>query len=327
MNNYFNKIIKNNRLILILGIGLTSLFVYVTTYNQRDKSGDACLAAGKTAPSRIASTSLASDEILVRLLKEAGQLDRLVAVSTLVDNPVYSHVASTLDFNRARIGENLESIASLKPDLVVFASFNRPAITASLGQIAVKTCWLEKFTSLADIHRNILTLGAAAGVPETGRKIADEFLADLQAAERDTKILVGDGDTAGTRKGDKRERPRVLSFDGSGTVMAGGTTFDELVNLAGGVNAATIAGLKGWPKPGAESLASMAPDVIVLLTDTRSKNELVELLHKTPGWRDTPAVKRERFVAPRPADLLALSPDVISSVPVMRAAFLADGVP
>jgi len=320
MNSYFNKIIKNNKLILTTSLALTIAVFCVTYYNQRINKQTGCPTAENVPPVRIASTSLASDELLARILKEAGQPDRLVAVSTLADNPAYSHLAGTLDATRARIGDNLESIAALKPDLVVFANFNRPAITSALGRMATRTCWLENFSSLADIHRNTLMLGDAIGLPGPARVIADHFIADIRAAEQATNILIAQG-----RDPDEAKRPRVLSFDGSGTVMAAGTTFDDLVALSGGINAATAAGMTGWPRITAEAVAGMAPEVIVLLTDTRTKEDLVGSLEVTPGWRDTPAVKNRRYVAPRPADLLALSPEVLSVIPSMRAAFLTGG--
>ena len=223
-------------------------------------------------------------------------------------------MAGTFDATRARIGDNLESIAALKPDLVVFASFNRPAVSSALGRMAARTCWVENFSSLADIHRNTLLIGDAIGQPGPARKVADEFLDGIQAAQRATNLF--------TAQRGVSKPPRVLSFDGSGTVMAAGTTFDELVSLSGGVNAAAAAGLRGWPKVTAESVAGMAPEIIVLLTDTRTKDDLTRTLESSPGWRDTPAVKSRRYVAPRPADLLALSPHVLSVIPSMRAAFL-----
>ena len=103
--------------------------------------------------------------------------------------------------------------------------------------------------------------------------------------------------------------------------MAGKTTFDDLVQLAGGINAASAAGLTGWPRITDEAISAMAPDVIVLLTDTRSASELRSELQTKPGWRDTPAVKNSRFAMPSPADLLALSPDVLRAVPALRNAF------
>lgn len=307
MNIYFNKIIKKRWATLVATV---AIFLVVFILNHRfhnEKSSKPCTPAGSEVPLRIVSTSLASDELLVRILREAGQMERLAAVSAIADDPVYSHISTEARAIPARVGDNLESIASLKPDLVVFSSFNRPAVTTALAGMAVRTCWLEKFSSLADIQRNAITLGRATGLAAAADRVAAGFLADMQAAQRATNAL---SETA---------RPRVLSYDGSGTVLGAGTTFDELVQLAGGVNAA--ANLRGWPRVSDEALNAMAPDIIVLITDTRSREDLVASLQSTPGWRETPAVKNGQFVAPVPADLLSLAPDALRAVPVMRAAF------
>jgi len=240
-------------------------------------------------------------------------MDRLIATSRFADNPLYSHITSEVTGITARVGDNLEALASLKPDLVVFATFNRPAVTTALERLAVQNCWLDAFESLETIRGNILRLGTALGLEDAAGNVANDFQAEVLSEARATRTL-SDANTDDSK-------PRVLSFDGSGTVMAGKTTFDDLVQLAGGVNAASAAGLTGWPRLTDEAISAMAPEVIVLLTDTRSADDLRSELQAKPGWRDTPAVKNGRFATPPPADLLALSPEVLRAVPVLRTAF------
>ena len=317
MNIYFNKTIKSWQFAAGLGacilVGFFALRFAASHWNMGENTDKSCPPPTKSSPLRIASTSLAGDEILVRILTKAGATERLVAVSAQADNPTYSHVAQEVSRIIPRVGDNLEALASLKPDLVVFASFNRPAVSNTLKSLAVQTCWLDAFESLDDIRTNIMKLGAALGLKDDANAIADTFQREGSAAARATQILAGEMKSV--------PKTRVLSFDGSGTVMAGKTTFDDLVRLAGGINAASAAGLTGWPRVTAESLASLAPDIIVLLTDTQNADSLKQQLRALPGWRDTPAVKNHRYVVPSSADLLALSPDVLNTVSILRAAF------
>ena len=313
MNNYFNKIYRNKFRLLLLSATGFALYFSVRSWNHNENDESSCPDPSASPPTRIVSTSLASDELLVRILKKAGALDRLVAVSRFAENPTYSHISTEVVNIKARVGDNLEALASLRPDLVVFASFNRPAVTSTLKGIAAQTCWLDAFESLHDIRSNILKLGAAAGLSNAATQIAHQFESDIQTEVRATTAL--------TDATNPHSKPRVLSFDGSGTVMAGKTTFDDLVRLAGGINAASAASLAGWPRINDEALAAMAPEIIVLLTDTRSAEDLIAQLQNTPGWRETPAVINNRFVTPSSADLLALSPDVLRVVPALRAKF------
>ena len=313
MNLNFKHINTNALRWILLPAALLTLFFSVKSWNYSTKKESTCPPPSGSVPMRVASASLAGDELLVRILKKAGAIDRLIATSRFSDDPLYSHITNEVTGVSARVGDNLEALASLKPDLVVFATFNRPAVTSALQRLAVQNCWLDAFESLEGIRGNILRLGAALGLEDAARNVADDFQAEVLSEVRTTRALAG-ANTVDAK-------PTVLSFDGSGTVMAGKTTFDDLVQLAGGINAASAAGLTGWPRITDEAISAMAPDVIVLLTDTRSADDLRSELQAKPGWRDTPAVKNSRFATPSPADLLALSPAALRAVPALRRAF------
>ncbi|MEY4632176.1 MAG: hypothetical protein RIQ81_2296 [Pseudomonadota bacterium] len=318
MKHIFNKNIKKPVLIIALCSGLLAAAFFVTTRHISKKSDSNCPPLGHGKASRIVSTSLASDEILTQILGKAGQLDRLVAVSRHADVGAYSHIVGRIAPRIARVGDNLEVLAGLKPDLVIFANFNRPELAAGVARMGAHTCALEHFNSLQEIRSNILAIGAAAGFDSEAAELARTFEQEIKSITDATELL-GGTDSLRERRA---PRPKVLSFDGSGSVMGARTTFDDLVRLAGGINAAAEAGLSGWPQVNPEAIAGMAPDVIVLIGNDAETTQMKEQLVSLPGWRDTPAVRGGHFATPRTADLLALSPAVLQAVPAIRAAVL-----
>jgi iron complex transport system substrate-binding protein len=316
----FYNFIKKNK----LGTSLLLISLVIAAYSASGRilwknKENPCPAIASGQAGRIISTSMASDEILFQILERAGQLQRLVAVSHFVDSPDYSHIAGKVPSTIVRVGENLEMLAGLKPDLVVYSSFNRPALASGLTNVSGGKCRLENFSSLSDMRENIRALGRATGFVKEANAIAMDFENQIRAHNTATRSLASEGSI----RTPELSKPKVLSFDGSGTVMGAKTTFDDLVRLSGGINAAAQAGLTGWPTVNAEAITAMAPDVIVLLADREKIASLKTLLMDLPGWRDTPAVKNQRFAEPRPADLLALSPSILATVPAMRLAFLA----
>lgn len=300
------------------------LFFALSHYNYRSLSDAPCspLASQTDSrtkiPRRIVSTSLASDEVLVGLLNEANRPERLVAVSHFVDDPKFSSLGPALPRSIARVGNNLESLAQLKPDLVVFASFNRPAVAATLGKSATRTCFLEKFESLTDIRSNIVALGLATGLDQAAAAITKKFEQRITREKTTTAILTGD--VGESPRAPSRLLTRILSYDGSGTVMAGKTTFDDVVHLAGGKNAASDLGMTGWPRVNEEAISRLAPDLIVLIPTEKSVEQLITKLETSPGWRETPAVRYRNYIVPDPTKLLALGPSVLDVVPIIRTA-------
>jgi iron complex transport system substrate-binding protein len=323
---FFYNFIKKNYLKTLILTGFIS-FTFSTTSRFLWKKPDSpCPDSNGIKAERVVSTSMASDEILFQILDQAGQLQRLAAVSHFADSPEYSHIAGKVHHSVARVGENVEMLASLKPDLIIYSTFNRPDLVSGLKGISARKCRLENFESLSDISDNILKIGLASGFVGESEKLAKAFATGIQRNNTATVSLAGVNLVKISSRAPAQSKPRVLSFDGSGSVMGAKTTFDDLVSLAGGVNAAAEAGLSGWPTVNVESIQSMAPDVIVLLSDQSQTPALRARLAELPGWRDTPAVRNQRFAAPKPADLLALSPFILEALPELRAGIdLASG--
>ncbi len=266
------------------------------------------LGASTITPQRIASGSLASDEILIELLKARGELSRLVAVSLFATDPSYSNVVGDVPKTlTGRVGGELESLLALKPDLAVVASYNKPEMVARLEGAKVRVVRLTEFRSLDDIEKNIETLGKAAGAEAEAHKM----LADFRG--------VREGLRAAAAK--HARKPRVLDFSEDGTVSGAETLFDSLVKEAGGIPLASAQGLRNWPKVATEALAVMRPDVLVVAGDPERKAEYLTRIRSLPGWREMPAAKAGRLVVIPGRELAAVSPHVLKALKKLEAGF------
>lgn len=196
---------------------------------------------------RILSMAPAATEILFAM----GLGDRIVGVTQYCDHPPEAlskpRVATLLDID-------LETLLAISPDLVILSDLNETskARIERLG-IATYTLWHR---SLDELCASIEGLGAACGEDERGRAVAGE----LRMAMRDAQEL-----TRG------RERPRVVvAVDrdvGDPSIrsiyIAGReSVYDEMIRLAGGVNAFERTGVT-YPRLSIEGFLGLDPDVII----------------------------------------------------------------
>jgi iron complex transport system substrate-binding protein len=265
-----------------------------------------CLGAGPAGPQRIASGSLASDEVLIEILRQRGEMSRLVAVSLFADDPRYSNVADEVPKTlKGRVGGELESLLALRPDLAILASYNKPEILARLEDAKVPVLRLTEFRSLGDIEANITAIGKATATENDAEKVRAAFHSERQRLRALGSKL--------------KRRPKVLDFAEDGVVSGSGTLFDALVREAGGTNLAADQGLKDWPKLSTEALAILRPDVIVTTGDPARQAEYLATMRRLPGWKEMPAVKAGKILVIPGRELSAVSPHVLKALRKLQA--------
>lgn len=202
-----------------------------------------------TAPMRIVSTAPSVTELLFAL----GLGPRVVGVSTYCHYPPEAarlpKVGTFLQFN-------LETIASLKPDLVVV--LNNP--TRAAGQMrSMNLNVLEiEHETVPQIFRSITRLGMATGSTEAAAKLSAGLREKLDAIRA---------------RASKLPRRKIMFIVGrnpgtlDGMVAAGRASYlNDLMDLAGGDNIFRDAPAP-YPKVGLEEIIARSPDVIVDMGD------------------------------------------------------------
>ncbi len=218
------------------------------------------------------------------LLFAAGAGDRIVAVAEFSD---YPPAARTLP----RIGDAIrldrERIVMLKPDLVVaWGSGNQAADLEALREFGFPL-FISEPRQPEDIPRQLESLGALTGNPETAGKKAKVFrdrLAALRAKYAGRETVSVFFQVTG--------RP-LMTINGEHLISA-------LLELCGGRNLFGHLSILA-PSVSREAVIAVAPEVI--LYSEYPGNEAADLKLQWDPWQTIPAVKQKQIVG-IPADLI-----------------------
>lgn len=200
-------------------------------------------------PRRIVSTSPSITETLFAL----GLGDRVVGVSNFCHYPpeaaARTHVGSYLR-------PNIESIAALTPDLVIFHA-TTDSIGPRLTQLKLKSLQVEQ-GNLAATFTMIRAIGEAAGAGERARSLEMEIRNQLDAIRNRAR---------------SRPRRTLVFIVGrspgklDGLVAVGRDSFlNELIEIANGTNPLATSPA-AYPRISLESLLALNPDVLVDMGD------------------------------------------------------------
>ena len=194
-------------------------------------------------PERIASRTLATDEILL----EIAEPERIVLLSPFAGDPAFSPSADAARRLGRVGGFSTEEILAVSPDLVFAAGFNSQETLAQLEAADVPVLVLDDHESLAAIESNIRVVGFVIGRDREAERLVEEMRTRLEEARE--------------RAGARASGLRVVHYSG-GVVLGRRTVFDDAIRYLGAVNLAGENGLVGWPRISAEQVVLWNPDVI-----------------------------------------------------------------
>ena len=234
-------------------------------------------AASAAPPARIVSLAPSVTEVLFAL----GLGDRVVGVTSFCR---YPPEAAGLPRVGGYLDLNLEAVLGLDPDLVVLMQ-DHDAARARLEGLGMATLQVDQ-GELDGILRSIEEIAERCGVAERGGELVAEIRGRLDAVEQRVAGL---------------PRPRTLAVvgreAGSGSLatvwVAGTETFyDDVITLAGGVNAAQASPVT-YPEVSREGLLHIDPDVILdLLADLDDRG--VAAAAAAADWRQMATLRAVR---------------------------------
>jgi iron complex transport system substrate-binding protein len=228
-------------------------------------SNTSAIAAESSAhkPMRVVSTNLCGDEYVFRLLPPA----RIAALSFEAGdhNPVVSTIADKVG-GIAQIRPSTEAVLAQRPDLVVMQAGALEKLQANLLAQGVPVLALPYDSSLADIRRTTMLLGARLGAGDK----ADQLLRAMEAT------------LAQARTETPRPTVRTLIYEPNGYASSGGLT-EALMAVAGLVNAApgfTPARTGTIP---VEEVIAAAPELLILSGDRATVDARANLVLHHPA--------------------------------------------
>jgi iron complex transport system substrate-binding protein len=294
---------------VVVGVrGLAPTHVEGGTFPKRLVQPGGLTQALEQPPQRVISLVLGADEILSEILDFA----RLAGVTRNVDLPAQSNRAGFYPASIPRLAADIETVLALEPDLVVVSGFNREETVRLLASCGVNILRLADGESIAQIIAIIRALGAAVG---------EEAAAEALVAGMERRLDKVAGQVAG------RPRPRVLYYSG-GFTAGPGTLLHEIIERAGGENAAVGPGVPGHFNLPIEMAVALKPEVIILPRwSEKSAGLMIRRLEENPVWRKVPAVAHGRVYEMRSARLEAVSHFAVQAVEELVGLLHPEAVP
>ncbi len=222
---------------------------------------------------RIICTAPSNTEILVGL----GLGGKLVAADTYsADVEGLPSGITMLDF----ASPDAEAIIQLKPDIIIAAGINK-AVEGSdpfeqMEKAGICVVYVPSSDSVQGICDDITYLSRITGTEETGKKLVDEYSAEVEKIREIGKTIT-----------EKKKvyfeispAPDLYSF-GKGTFL------NEFIELMGAEN--IFGDQEGWVAPSAEAVLKANPDVI--LTNVNYIDNPIDEIKSREGWDTVSAVK------------------------------------
>lgn len=224
-------------------------------------------------------------------------MNALNAKSILVGRDISSTEKELKDIPIVTSGHQVlpEKVIALKPDLVVIDVSTGPK--SALDQIksaGIKIVQTPESWTLADIPIKVSAVAAAIGAPEQGDQLNAAFTSQLKTSTIPTKPRIAFLYLRGTSS------VYLIGGPGSGA--------DSLISAIG----ATDVGAQSLPNPfntmTAESLATLNPDVIIVMTKGLQSVGGITGLLKLPGVAQTQAGKNQAVIDVDDSLLLSFGP-------------------
>lgn len=258
-------------------------------------------------PLRIASLTLATDEILEELVPR----ERVVAVTRLADDPGISNVAGRYEEKIPRIRDgNTEQVIALAPDLICVASYNTADSLELLGRSGLPIYRNDSVSSMDEIEAGLEQLAERVGEPGRGRAMVEQL--------RMRRRRLAD------RLRDVPHRPRVL-FWSAGFTAGRGSTIDDIIREGGGVNVAVELGLESSAEVAPERVVAADPEVVLVGRWKADDRESQVANH--PILRRLRAVREGRVIAIEGRYLTAVSQHVVEGAERLARALHSDTFP
>jgi iron complex transport system substrate-binding protein len=294
-------------------IAITALAVLLTGCGNSQKFQSQTISENDVSAISIdATTNFSVSRVVVLANGVAEIMNALNAKSILVGRDISSTEKELKDVPIVTSGHQVlpEKVIELKPDLVIIDASTGPK--AALDQIraaGIKIVETPESWTLADIPTKVSAVASAIGAPQQGDLLNQVFNKELTTSTIATKPRIAFLYLRGTSS------VYLIGGPGSGS--------DSLIQAIG----ATDVGAKSLPNPfntmTAESLATLNPDVIIVMTKGLQSVGGISGLLKLPGIAQTQAGKNQAVIDVDDSLLLSFGPRTPSLINALAKAVTA----
>jgi iron complex transport system substrate-binding protein len=201
-------------------------------------------------PMRIISLTLATDEMLL------GMVDprRLFGVSVFAADPAISNVAQSAAAIPRKLDVNVETILSLRPDLVFVADWSDAGPVRQLRDAGVPVYLITSGVTVSSIEQKITRLALLTSEEDKGRDMIAAMQARLADVQRRVSTIP------------REKRLRVIDYATWGSAQGRGSSWDEMLDRAGLIDGVASIAADAWGQVplSREKLLQLDPDILVL---------------------------------------------------------------
>ena len=248
----------------------------------------------KICPEKIASLSLASDEILLDIIDD----NRIIGVTYLAGNENLSNVHLKSGFVPNKLRPNLEQLIEVRPDLVIVADYIDFAFLNQIEKSGIRTLYLKNLNSIENINKNILLIGEAVCEKEKAQKIVSDMGSKIERI-KNRKLS---------------SRPEILYLFPSLFTSGADSTVGEIIEIAGGINIGKMAGIKGNKKISREYIVESDPDIIIIGSYSIDNEDFIENLKSDKVLKNLTAIKKNHVYQIETKHLTTVSHHIVKGI-------------
>ncbi len=255
------------------------------------------ISANDVTNSRIESAETPNYSRVVALANGSAEIiDSLGLKSILIGRDIASNEPALESVPVVTSGHQVvaEKIIALRPDLVIIDSSVGPSqAIATLKKSGIKVESIEEVWTVAGISQKVVAVASLLGVQKSGQLLADEI---------ETTVLGASEKVSGS--------PRVLFLylrGGNSIYFVGGkgSGADSLLASIGAVDVGAVANSTPFSPLTAESIISLKPEIILVMSKGLASVGGVSGLLALPGVAQTPAGKESRVISVEDSLLLS----------------------
>lgn len=230
---------------------------------------------------RIVSLTLSGDEMLLGLVTE----NRIVGLSGKInEDKDFSYVVSQAK-KFPKVESNVEKLIELEPDLVIAADWMKKDILSQIEDVVSELYIYDTPDNFEEQKKLIKDLGLILKTEKKADEIVDNMEKRLKTVQEKIK------------SSNNIKKPKILLYTSYETTAGKGTTFENMIELIGGINLASEVGIEGSQKISKEKLIEMDPDIIVVPIWQKDESEkFTKFFIEDSSFKNLKAIKNKKVI-------------------------------
>ncbi len=229
---------------------------------------------------RVLTSSMGHTEMLAALIDPS----RIVGISKFSAGLGQSNIAPLIEsMQNKNVEREAEQIIAKDPDLVLVSSFGKPELIDQLETLGIPVVQTEFDGDIGSIEDVMRFMAYVVGEEEQGEKIVAEVQRHLKFV---ADTIGGVPETA---------KPKVLMMGYLSKWTGGtGTSYDDIINLAGGINLPSLE-FDGHQQIGDKAIVAMNPEILLLGSNEIKDNDAYNIFLSNPALTLVDAI-RDDFI-------------------------------